>query len=64
MKGKRKEARFWNPDDNTELEQEPNGSSLSSPPLVKLSKPSLALARARSLGWKTMKKIFARSYSF
>ncbi|XP_021909586.1 heavy metal-associated isoprenylated plant protein 28 [Carica papaya] len=64
MKGKRKEARFWNPDDTTELEQEPNGSSLSSPPLVKLSKPSLALARARSLGWKTMKKIFARSYSF
>ena len=67
VRSKRKEARFWNPEDNVGLED--SESSLSSPtppPLLphKDFKPSLALTRVRSLSLKAWKKVFTRSYSF
>lgn len=60
MKSKRKETRFWNPEDNIQMEE------LSPPPSLpsKGYKPSLTLMRARSLTWKAWKKVFSRSYSF
>ncbi|GFZ16015.1 heavy metal transport/detoxification superfamily protein [Actinidia rufa] len=60
---KRKEAHFWNPE---EIEKtEPSQSvptSLSMPSLWSMQ--FLSLARARSLSWKALKKVFIRSNSF
>ncbi|GMJ00500.1 HEAVY METAL ASSOCIATED PROTEIN 37 [Hibiscus trionum] len=65
MRSKRKEARFWKPEDNVEMQA---GEADPSPSLprknFKLNKPSLALIKARSLSWKAWKNVFTRSYSF
>ena len=67
IKSKRKEARFWNPEDNAILE---NSQSSSSPPPLSLQfprknyKPSLSLNKVRSLSLKAWSKVFTRSYSF
>ncbi|KAK6936597.1 Heavy metal-associated domain, HMA [Dillenia turbinata] len=54
VRGKRKEACFWNSEDNDEL-------TPSSPP----SKISETLTpKGRPLIWKAWKKVFMRSYSF
>ncbi|GMY07655.1 protein SODIUM POTASSIUM ROOT DEFECTIVE 2 [Fagus crenata] len=59
---KRKEARFWNPEDNVALEEL---QLPSSDHLIRDSKPnSLAFIMVRSLSWKAWKKVFTRSYSF
>lgn len=67
VKSKRKDARFWNQEDNVVLE-----NSQSQPPSPiplptfphKDFKPSLSLTKVRSLSLKAWKKVFARSYSF
>ncbi|XP_039046589.1 heavy metal-associated isoprenylated plant protein 28 [Hibiscus syriacus] len=66
MRSKRKEARFWKPEDNVEMHED---EAEPSPPSVtrkdfKFNKPSLALMKARSLSWKAWRKVFTRSYSF
>lgn len=64
IRSKRKEAQFWNPEDNIPLEesQPPKDYSSSS---SSITKPSLALTKVRSLSMKAWKKlVFARSYSF
>ncbi|KAK8488736.1 hypothetical protein V6N13_130558 [Hibiscus sabdariffa] len=63
MRSKRKEARFWKAEDNTEMQDGEAEPCLPRKDL-KLSKPSLALIKARSLSWKAWKKVFTRSYSF
>lgn len=64
IRSKRKEARFWNPEDNAVLEVSLSPSS--SPPILPRSdvKSSLALTKVRSLSLKAWKKVFTRSYSF
>lgn len=52
MRTKRKEARFWNDEDNAEMEEP-----------VKDPKP-MTLTRVRSLSWKAWRMVFKRSYSF
>ncbi|XP_002521303.2 protein SODIUM POTASSIUM ROOT DEFECTIVE 2 isoform X2 [Ricinus communis] len=61
MKSKRKEARFWNEEDNI-TQTEKKESPLSSPPF----KPALSLLKAHSLSlnWKAWTKVFTRSLSF
>jgi hypothetical protein len=61
IRSKRKEARFWNPEDNMASEESPSPPP-SDPP--RESKSSFALTRVRSLSWKAWKKVFTRSYSF
>ena len=68
MRSKRKEARFWKPEGNIEMEvddqaQPPSPPAPSLPPKYS-NKPSLALLKARSLNWKAWKKVFTRSHSF
>ncbi|XVF10201.1 hypothetical protein REPUB_Repub07fG0162200 [Reevesia pubescens] len=70
-RSKRKEARFWKPEDNiNEMEDDDQAQvqQPASPPPSSLPpkdfKPSLALMKARSLSWKAWKKVFTRSYSF
>ncbi|XP_059434848.1 copper transport protein ATX1 [Corylus avellana] len=63
IRSKRKEARFWNSDDNIALEESSPQSPLPSD-RSRDSKPSLALTRVRSLTLKAWKKVFTRSYSF
>ena len=68
MRSKRKEARFWKPEDNIEMEvddqaQPPSPPAPSLPPKYS-NKPSLALLKARTLNWKAWKKVFTRSHSF
>ncbi|XP_019200360.1 PREDICTED: heavy metal-associated isoprenylated plant protein 28 [Ipomoea nil] len=68
VRSKRKDARFWNPQDNATalggggIEEEQS----QTPPIQRrLSAPPLALLRVRSLSWKlTLKKAFTRTYSF
>jgi hypothetical protein len=62
IRSKRKEARFWNPEDNVVALEE--SSPLSDPSRSRESKPSVALTRVRSLTLKAWKKVFTRSYSF
>ena len=57
MRTKRKEARFWNDEDNIEMEEE----SQKDP--NKPMKP-MTLTTVRSLSWKAWKMVFKRSYSF
>ncbi|KAI4338057.1 hypothetical protein L6164_016411 [Bauhinia variegata] len=67
IRSKRKEARFWNPEENAALEDSISQSPSSPPPPPlphKDSKPSLTLIRVRSLSLKALKKAFTRSYSF
>ncbi|XVE64512.1 hypothetical protein DITRI_Ditri07aG0106300 [Diplodiscus trichospermus] len=69
MRSKRKEARFWNPEDNIEMEDDDEKGQAPSPPAPSVppkypNKPSLALIKARSLSWKAWKKVFTRSNSF
>ncbi|GLT41558.1 hypothetical protein SLA2020_156120 [Shorea laevis] len=59
MRSKRKEARFWNPEDNVEMEK-----PMSAPKDHSIFKPSLALMKARSFSLKAWKKVFTRSNSF
>ncbi|MBA0806302.1 hypothetical protein Gohar_005759 [Gossypium harknessii] len=59
MRSKRKEARFWKPEDNVEMEDDEEEV-----PRKGFNKPSLPLMKARSLSWKAWKKVFARSLSF
>ncbi|PSS32933.1 Heavy metal-associated isoprenylated plant protein [Actinidia chinensis var. chinensis] len=63
---KRKEASFWNPEeiDKTEQSQSQSQSMPTSPSMPLRSMPSFTLARARSLSWKALKKVFIRSNSF
>ena len=62
MRSKRKEARFWKPEDNIEMEDDE--APTPSLPRKDSNKPSLALMKARSLSRKAWKKVFTRSYSF
>ncbi|CAB4271684.1 unnamed protein product [Prunus armeniaca] len=70
VRSKRKDACFWNPQDNAialELESQPPSDS-SSPPISSTSRyanSSLALIRVHSLSLKlkAWKKVFTRSYS-
>ncbi|XP_041013892.1 heavy metal-associated isoprenylated plant protein 36 [Juglans microcarpa x Juglans regia] len=74
IRSKRKEARFWNPEDNniTLLEDdEEESSSRPSPNSHEYSRPrdhfrlSLPFTMVRSLSWKlAWKKVFTRSNSF
>ncbi|KAA8540106.1 hypothetical protein F0562_026798 [Nyssa sinensis] len=67
MKNKRKETRFWNPEDNQEMEDltpTPTPPSPSSVPPPKFALRSFSLTKARSLSWKAWKKVFIRSNSF
>ncbi|KAJ6748658.1 COPPER TRANSPORT PROTEIN ATOX1-RELATED [Salix purpurea] len=73
IKSKRKEARFWNPQDNVQMEEDeesrrPPPSSPPPPPKDSNTIPSLTLMKARSLtrslSWKVWKKVFTRTYSF
>lgn len=75
VRSKRKEARFWNPEENIALEEQSQPSPPSVPSDPRLpnkdyysfsnSKPSLALTKVRSLSLKAWKRlIFTRSYSF
>ncbi|KAJ4835644.1 hypothetical protein Tsubulata_015320 [Turnera subulata] len=71
MKTKRKEARFWNPEDSIELEESQPPSPPPPPPpppssslLKKDLKRSLTIMKARSLSLKAWKKVFTRSDSF
>ncbi|KAK3042053.1 hypothetical protein RJ639_001755 [Escallonia herrerae] len=71
IRSKRKGTRFWNPEDNVnvELEEEEAAPISSSPsslcPKKGSSLPPLALIKlSRSLSWKALKKVFIRSYSF
>ncbi|KAG6746555.1 hypothetical protein NC652_034246 [Populus alba x Populus x berolinensis] len=71
MKSKRKDARFWNPQDSTQMEEEesqPPPSPPPPPPRDSSTIPSLTLMKARSLtrslSWKVWKKVFTRTYSF
>lgn len=60
IRSKRKETRFWNEEDNFEVEK---CESPSLPP-PKNSKPYLTLIRAQSFKWKAFKKVFKGSNSF
>ncbi|KAL1348878.1 hypothetical protein HN51_024747 [Arachis hypogaea] len=66
VRSKRKDARFWNPEDNLELLEDPKSSPSS--PITTLHhkdfKRSLTLTKVRSLSLKAWKKVFTRSYSF
>ncbi|KAG2701304.1 hypothetical protein I3843_06G035000 [Carya illinoinensis] len=68
IRSKRKEARFWNPEDNKitlfeEEESSPSPNSHDSP--RDHFKLSLPLTLVRSLSWKlAWKKVFTRSTSF
>ncbi|XP_027333762.1 heavy metal-associated isoprenylated plant protein 28 [Abrus precatorius] len=67
VRSKRKEAHFWNHEDNVELESSQSSSSPPTPPPPfphKDFKPSLSLTKVRSLSLKAWKRVFARSYSF
>ena len=74
IKSKRKEARFWNPQDNVQMEEDeesrppPPPSPPPPPPKDSNTIPSLTLMKARSLtrslSWKAWKKVFTRTYSF
>lgn len=68
IRSKRKEARFWNHEDNEilvmEKSESPNISHLPPPKIRNNSKPYLTLIRAQSFKWKALKKVFSRSYSF
>jgi len=64
VRSKRKEARFWNQEDNVVLDKSQSPSSSPSLFSQKDFKPSLALTKVRSLSLKAWKKVFTRSYSF
>ncbi|KAK7275942.1 hypothetical protein RIF29_17069 [Crotalaria pallida] len=68
VRSKRKDARFWNQEDNVALEnpQSPSSSPNPIPPPhhKDSNKPFLALTRAKSLSFKALKKVFTRSLSF
>ncbi|KAL2317534.1 hypothetical protein Fmac_031410 [Flemingia macrophylla] len=67
VRSKRKEARFWNQEDNVVIVLEKSQSPSSSPPPPfphRDFKPSLALTKVCSLSMKAWKKVFARSFSF
>ncbi|KAK3229816.1 hypothetical protein Dsin_001697 [Dipteronia sinensis] len=64
MRSKRKDARFWNPEDNIVFEKSSQPCNINSPPRKIPTKPYLTLIRAQSLNWKAWKKVFNRSYSF
>ncbi|KAL9337196.1 hypothetical protein Peur_068965 [Populus x canadensis] len=68
IKSKRKEARFWNPQEMEEEESQPPSPPPPPPPKDSRTIPSLTLMKARSLtrslSWKVWKKVFTRTYSF
>ncbi|KAH7543708.1 hypothetical protein ACOSP7_031609 [Xanthoceras sorbifolium] len=66
MRSKRKDARFWNPEDNNDdvVLEKSQPASVSPPPRKIPTKPYLTLIRVQSLNWKAWKKVFNRSYSF
>ncbi|KAK4273822.1 hypothetical protein QN277_017144 [Acacia crassicarpa] len=68
IRSKRKEARFWNPEDNAALEVSSVLSPPPPPPPPTLPhrhfRSSIALTKVRSLSLKAWKKVFTRSYSF
>ncbi|RHN56404.1 putative heavy metal-associated domain, HMA [Medicago truncatula] len=68
VRSKRKDACFWNQQDNVELEEiskQPSSSPISLPTFPhKNFKRSLSLTKVRSLSLKAWKKVFTRSYSF
>ncbi|KAI9097632.1 hypothetical protein K1719_025403 [Acacia pycnantha] len=66
IRSKRKEARFWNPEDNAVLEVSSLSPSSSPPPPTlphRDFRSPLALTKVRSLSLKAWKKVFTRSYS-
>ncbi|KAL3846054.1 hypothetical protein ACJIZ3_003457 [Penstemon smallii] len=78
VKSKRKGARFWDDEDNAQIDQESHSAppSPQSTSLPKKSKLYLAMIKSqslnlnltmlkgRSLNWKALKKAFTRSNSF
>ncbi|KAJ6677443.1 HEAVY METAL TRANSPORT/DETOXIFICATION SUPERFAMILY PROTEIN [Salix viminalis] len=70
IKTKRKEARFWNPQDSTQMEESPPPPPPPPPPPKYSNRtvPSLTLMKARSLtrslSLKVWKKVFTRTNSF
>ncbi|XP_054788211.1 heavy metal-associated isoprenylated plant protein 28 [Prosopis cineraria] len=67
VRSKRREARFWNPEDNAVSEVSLSPSSSPPPPPTlphRDFRSSLALNKVRSLSLKAWKKVFTRSYSF
>ncbi|KAL2550871.1 Heavy metal transport/detoxification superfamily protein [Forsythia ovata] len=80
VRNKRKESRFWNPEDNIEIQESksvppspphslnPKGSPPPYLAIIKgraLSWKAKAMIKGRySLGWKSLKKSFIRSNSF
>jgi len=68
VRSKRKDACFWNQEDNLELEENskpPSSSPISLPAFPhKDFKRSLSLTTVRSLSLKAWKKVFTRTYSF
>ncbi|XP_010520932.1 PREDICTED: protein SODIUM POTASSIUM ROOT DEFECTIVE 2 [Tarenaya hassleriana] len=63
IKSKRKEARFWNLDDNMDREEAVEEESKNSKASTFI-KPSLSLIRSNSFSWRAVKKVFSRSHSF
>ncbi|XP_052209527.1 heavy metal-associated isoprenylated plant protein 28 [Diospyros lotus] len=69
MRKKRKEACFWNPEENAAGFQKSQPIRSPQSPLSIIARdrrlmPSFTLAKARSLSWKAWKKVFIRSNSF
>ncbi|GMH09078.1 hypothetical protein Nepgr_010918 [Nepenthes gracilis] len=62
IKNKRKEARFWNPEDNVNLETETQSSPRHH---HHRHHPTFsAFTKAKSFSFRAFKKVFSRSYSF
>ncbi|KAL8139721.1 hypothetical protein V2J09_005742 [Rumex salicifolius] len=57
IKNKRKEAKFWNPEDNPPLEEEENVED-------KAVRKNRGLNKSKSFSLRALKKVFTRTYSF
>lgn len=65
VRTKRKEARFWNPDDNQSVSDLPPSPLCLKQSSAASIKPPLAIIKVRSFSLKALKKlVFTRSYSF
>ena len=63
IKNKRKEARFWDPEDNIKLEEkEQEEASFTNSNSNNIS--SAVLTKAKSFSFRAFRKVFNRTYSF